>query len=214
MSKTTKPPRLRPGPNHAAEAKHYERLNPEPYAALPRVEQLRHDLHLDLDAIIDAVEFAELDRRSIGFPSTVGGESVRGGGDPGALNGVESASQHPDVDTAVRWLAEWAEARAQVVRVANLARYLYGYDPEIGRAESRRPEARRPDVKPCAWCSEPAATGVRGEDGKLLVRVVDQMPIHRNPCYQTAATQALRAGISVVALLKNLKNRETAGPPR
>lgn len=213
---TSKPPRTRTTrPQHPKTAPTYKRLTDDAYAALDELEKIRHDLHLDIDAITDAIPYAELDKRSIGFPSSCE-NGITGGADPGALNAVEAASQHPKVDTATNWLAETTETRAQITRVANLARYHYGYDPERGRADTTRPQERHNEVKPCAWCNQPAAPGVRGPDGKLLVRVVDQMPIHRNPCYQTAASQSLRTGVSLVALLttRNVQNRKTAGPPQ
>ena len=211
---TTKPPRQRPTntPTTSRTAPTYKRLNPDTYANLTPLEQRRHDLHLDNDTNIDATPYAELDQRSIGYPTTTNGsDTTRTTTNHENLNSVEAAATNPNLNTATNWLAEATETRALITRVANLARYHYGYDPEHGRPETNRPASRQTTTKPCAWCGDPAPTGIRDTNGQLTVRVIDQLPVHRNPCYQTAATQARRTGTSLVATLtqnaKNLKNR-------
>lgn len=207
---TTKPPRRhRPGGTQPRTAPAYKRLSHEQYAALDEMEKRRHDMHLDVDAIIDAVPYAQLDKESIGFPTALGGGGGGGGADPGALNSVEAASQHKLVDRATGWLAEWSEARAHVIRAANQARAYYGFDPDRGRPEPGRPQPRPdrfPDVELCAFCGQPAPSG-RDEKGKSLLRRVDDKPVHASPCYWTLAKQAIRAGVSVKDHLHGVSNR-------
>jgi hypothetical protein len=205
----SKPPRTRPTPNAATTAARrkaptYQRLTAERYSGLDADEQRRHDAHLDLDAICDAVPFAELDRRSHGWPGNLRPRDGSRCTDKGALNAVESWSQK--ADPASEWLTEYAEVRAHITRLANLARYHFGFDPEKGRPENGRPAPRRNTTEMCVWCSEPVVEG-RDANGQPLTRRVDQKPIHASPCYWTAATAARRAGVPVAAYVVNNEQR-------
>jgi hypothetical protein len=196
----SKPPRTRPNPTEhpARKAPTYSRLNPDRYAQLDTTEQRRHDAHLDIDAIHDAIQYAELDRRAHGWPSNLRPTDGSRSTDEGALNPVESWSQK--ADPASEWLAEYAEMRAHLTRLANLARYHYGYDPDRGHADEKNltPRPRGQQVEICVWCTDPAPPG-RDSTGQPLLRRVDGHPIHASPCYWTAATAARRAGVSIAA---------------
>lgn len=212
----------------------YRRLDPDHYASLDELEKTRHDLHLDIDAIIDAVPYAQLDARATGFRpgrgyDTTGGRSSSVRCDQchgidsetctecGGTGAVPTTSEYSDPTstlafhqnnhTAAEWLTERTEATKQLVRVARLARYFYGFDPDRGRDNPDRPQPRS---RTCAYCGKEAPEG-RGPDGKPLVRLIDQKPIHTSPCYWTAASQAQKQGISIGAHLANLANNKTAG---
>jgi hypothetical protein len=192
----TKPVRNRPA-QPSRKAPTYPRLPRDRYAALNPEEQRRHDAHVDIDAIHDAIVYAELDRRSHGWPSNRRLTDTSPSTDEGALNPVESWSQQPD--PASDWLAAYAEMRGHIIHVANQARYHFGFDPERGRPELARPK-RRNDVELCVWCDQPAPAG-RDNEGRVTVRRVDGRPVHATPCYWAASHEARQTGRSVADII-------------
>lgn len=204
---TTKPPRTRTATRQAPrQAPTYRRLKADEYAMLDQHEQHRHDAHLDLDAVFDAVQYAELDRRSHGWPSDRRLSDAPRHSDEESLNAVEAWSQQPD--PASDWLAEYAEMRGLILRVARLARYHFGFDPERGQTTGT--EDRQNMVAVCVWCLEPAPSG-RDEAGRPMVRMVDgKIPLHTSPCYETAAKQAQRAGLGVLAHVQHVQRTKSA----
>lgn len=192
----TKPPRQRPA-NTTRKAATYNRLDPERYAQLDPIEQRRHDAHLDIDAIHDAHQYAQLDQRAHGWPHNLRPRDGSRSTDEGALNAVESWSQKDD--PASDWLAEYEEVRAAIIRLANDARYHFGFDPERGRPEPGRPQ-RRNTVENCVWCHQPAPEG-RDPNGRPLIHRVDQKPLHANTCYYQADRQARAEGVTLATLV-------------
>lgn len=225
---TTKPPRIRQQTIQPRTAPTYKRLGHDAYAALDELEKRRHDMHIDVDAIIDAWPYAKSDSESVGLRAsgagTGGSASYAVKNDDGTYESVDAtgveilAARHAAevADKANEWVAQAVEARAHITRLANLARYLYGFDPKRGRPEQSRP-AQKPDpisdMELCAFCEQPCPSG-RDENGKPLIRRIDEQPVHTSPCYSTLASQALRAGRSVKAHLQtlhNTHNSESAG---
>lgn len=192
----------------------YPRLPPEKYAALDEREKRLHDALLDVCAIFAAVEYAELDRRAFGFPSSVALTDSPRYNDPAELNAVEAASQRSE--PAVEWLAEYTEILAGITRIARLARVNYGFDPERGRDETNRPQQRSNQVPLCVWCGDPAPSG-RSESGQPLRRDVPlpsggKAPIHAATCYHKAKRDAMLDGRTIQAVLA--EKQATTAPTR
>jgi hypothetical protein len=205
---TTKPARQRTGIlRRRRKAPAYKRLDRDAYAQLDRYEQARHDMHVDIDAVIDAIDFALIDRAAITWPSDIAASDARRGGgqDTRVEAGIDVAGRH-----AREWLAEMAEMRGLVTKVARLARFYYGFDPARGRDEPGRPA--KSSGEKCAWCDGPIVEG-RDSEGHPLVRRVDQRPVHASPCYWAASNQARAAGMSVASTIAatNATNAKTAG---
>lgn len=205
---TTKPRRERRTQEVNRDSNHYVALKPELYAMLSVEGKRRHDLHLDIDAIMDAKPYAELDRRAHGFPEDLSADKSGGGvgvtvndatgEEESQLAAVEAWSQRHD--EATDWLAEAGEASAHVRNAANLARYRYGYDPQRGKDEPDRPRHQN-QVEMCVWCVAPAPDGRDEETGKPKVRRIDGHPVHATPCYWDASNKARAAGRSVGAVI-------------
>lgn len=212
----------------------YRRLSDAPYAALDELEKVRHDLHVDIDAIMDAIPYAELDARCVGFRSGRGYDSVsarsssvlcdvcRGTTSDGTCQACSGAGRVPTTSeysdptssmvlggldrTAADWLASARSLYRDTTGLANRARVFFGFDPQHGKPEGDRPQQkqeRRSEVEMCAFCNEPAPAG-RDEQGKSLLRRVDEIPVHASPCYWTLAKQALRAGVSPASQLQSV----------
>lgn len=193
---TTKPARQRPGTPAPAKpaAPTYKRLDSEAYAALIDTERARHDLHLDVDAIIDALPRATLDRDSIGFRADCRYESNGGGlavtvnaagEEESQLNGVEAASQKRAVDTATDWLAEQKEARSALVVAARSARFKWPDPPKPGTQMGGVTVGKRTtSLEECGLCHEPL---VGGKDGPI--RRIDGQAFCAKKCWFTVKRQ-------------------------
>lgn len=170
---TKTPPRLRNAPT-------YKRLTDERYADLTEDEKARHDAHLDVDFLFDALPYAQTDRDCYG---------IAGGG---TEQTISSIGDHSDptwnwslkAEPAIGWLLEQKEARAQLTRIARLARYYWGRDPERDRDGKRT----TPTTEICVWCGEPAPDG-RDASGRSLIRRVDKAPLHGQTCFYQAYRQ-------------------------
>lgn len=193
---TTKPPRARttPAPTKPT-APTYKRLDSEAYAALTDTERARHDLHLDVDAIIDALPRAVLDRDSIGFRADCRYESNGGGlavtlnedtGEEEAqLNGVEAASQKRAVDAATDWLAAQKEARSAIIVTARSARFKWPDPPKVGTQMGGVTVGKRTtSLEECGLCHEPL---VGGKDGPI--RRIDGQAFCAKKCWFTVKRQ-------------------------
>jgi len=151
-------------------------LSDAQYAALDELEKVRHDLHVDVDAIMDAIPYAELDARSVGFrrgrgydaqpgrASSVRCDVCNGTGGTGldcaecrGTGAVPTTSEYSDPTsalafgkenrTASEWLTQATDVSNGVTRTANRARYHFGFDPEHGKPERSRPN-QKPDRRP------------------------------------------------------------------
>lgn len=176
---------------------------PKPRNGTPVVED-RFDWHTerraalvrDIEAILDAETWANLDRKAIGFPTDVGYSDTPGGGDVESLNAVEAAAVLllAKSDRATDWLSERREALAQVVRVANLARANWGAAPKTGTIGGVTIGARTSTAEPCGLCNLPVLGG-RDDPLKRIDGVAYHVKSGSNPdseygkhgaCYYTA----------------------------
>lgn len=209
---TTKPARQRPDttPVSKKAAPAYKRLNAEAYAQLTADERARHDLHLDVDAIIDALPRAQLDRDSIGFRGDCRYENSGGGllvtvnqsgQEEQQLNGVEAASQQKQVDTAVDWLAAQKEARSAITVAGRSARFKWPNPPDVGvEFDGVTVGARSQTTATCPWCSEVVVEGRNENTGRSLIRRIDGTALH-DGCYKEAWRQAKRTDTSITAIV-------------
>lgn len=123
----------------------------------------RKTLHDALDTILELLDVAELAQGSIGFPSDLS----RTGHSIGGSTSVENAALHAldrrrdDVALlAGEWLAEAAEAQAQLVRVAALGRRHWPAPPKAGTLVGGVYVGAEPPPPVCAWCNMPAEGSV------------------------------------------------------
>lgn len=193
---TTKPARQRPGVPAPSKktAPTYKRLNAEDYAQLTPDERQRHDLHLDVDAIVDALPRARLDRDSIGFrgdcryENNGGGLAVTvnaAGEEEAQLNGVEAAAQKRAVDTATDWLAAQKEARSALIVAARDARFQWPDPPAAGTQMGGVTVGKRTTtLEECGLCHEPLVGGKEGP-----IRRIDGQAFCAKSCFFTVWRQ-------------------------
>lgn len=215
MTRTTRPARTTTAEQRPKRsAPRYPALKADAYADLPLEEKQRHDAHLDVDAIFDAIPRATLDRDAVGFPTTYRARDGSPSTDEGALNAVEAASQYPD--PAVDWLAEAAECRALVTVVGRKARYHWPPVFAAGTVVSQDGQAimvggRNNDVPLCSWCGLIAPSERDNETGKTAVRRIGDHAVHARPCYQQAYRASAAEGTTLVgALLSRVAVRKRA----
>jgi hypothetical protein len=207
VTRTTRPARTPTTPQQARPkrvAPRYPQLKPDMYAQLDRLEQRRHDLHADLDAILDAQPAAQLDRDAVGFPNTYRARDGSRSTDEGALNAVELASQHPS--PAPDWLTEAVETTAAITRVGRLARYHWPPALTVGTVvatiEGSVTVGQRGNQTPtCAWCGDPAPSGRHPATGQTLVKRCGDHTLHSPTCYIAAYRRAGKAKVTMAAIV-------------